>query len=149
MTHSPPLRALLGFLAAAISVLTFHQGMVGALHTLALPGLEIARPPYNMSPIPPFGIPSVFNLCFWGGLYGAAFGLIAPRLALPYWLTGLATGIIAVLMGMFVVAAIKGNALGGGWQVENWARALLINGCWGVGLGLIFPVMQPQAHVHT
>src|SRR5260370_32372144 len=67
MNISAPLRAFLGFFAAAISVLTFHQGMIGALHELALPGLEIARAPYNMAPVPPFGVPSVLNLCFWCG----------------------------------------------------------------------------------
>jgi len=33
---SPPMRALLGFIAAAISVLTFHQGMWAPQHAMAL-----------------------------------------------------------------------------------------------------------------
>ena len=49
---SPPMRALLGFIAAVISVLIFHQGMWAALHTLALPGLAMP-PPYPIDPIPP------------------------------------------------------------------------------------------------
>ncbi len=68
-----PMRALLGFVAAVISVLIFHQGMWAALHTLALPGLAMP-PPYPTDPIPPWGIPRIVNLCFWGGLYGIVFG---------------------------------------------------------------------------
>jgi hypothetical protein len=49
---SPPMRELLGFIAAAISVLTFHQGMWAALHSMALPGLTMP-PPYPTDPIPP------------------------------------------------------------------------------------------------
>ena len=144
MPASPLLRALLGFIAAALSVLIFHQGMVGALHALAIPGLEIARTPYNLAPIPPFGVPALASLCFWAGLYGAAFGLVAPRLTLPFWLAGLLTGVIAVLVGMFLVAAIKGNPIAGGWVWNNWVRGLLINGCWGLGLGLIYPMLAPR-----
>jgi hypothetical protein len=55
-----------------ISVLIFHQGMWAALHALASPGL--AMPP--LTPIPPWGIPRIINLCFWDGLYGVVFGLL-------------------------------------------------------------------------
>jgi hypothetical protein len=137
---SPIQRAGLGFVAAALAVLTFHQGMWALLHVLDLPGLAMP-PPYPMRPVPPLGVPEIFNLCFWGGLYGLAFGLLAPKLPRPLWLCGLATGIIAVLVGMFVVAGLKGEPVGGGWVALNWLRSLLINGCWGVGLGLIYPVL--------
>jgi hypothetical protein len=36
---------------------------------MALPGLTMP-PPYPTDPIPPWGIPRIVNLCFWGGLYG-------------------------------------------------------------------------------
>jgi hypothetical protein len=146
MHTSPALRVLLGFFAGAFSVLSFHQGLVGALHALSLPGLELARVPYDMTPVPPFGVPSVLNLAFWGGVYGCVFGLVAPKLGTPYWLSGLFTGVVASVIGMFAVAAIKGNPIGGGWELDNWVRSLLVNGVWGVGLGLIFPLMLPQRH---
>jgi hypothetical protein len=139
MTAPLPTRAAIGFLAAALAVITFHQGMIGLLYVAKIPGLLVGAPPYPMRPIPPLGIPATMNLMFWGGLYGLVFGLLAPRFRWPLWLCGLLTGILASLVGMFVVAAIKGNPVGGGWNALNWARSFLINGSFGLGLGLIFP----------
>lgn len=135
-------RAVLGFIAAVIAVLTFHQGMWAALHYLNLPGLGM-RPPYPVNGVSPWGVPLIVNLCFWGGLYGAVFGLLRPKFTWPLWLCGLITGFIAALVGFFVVPAIKGLPVGGGWLLANWARAFLINGFWGLGLGLILPLFGP------
>jgi|HubBroStandDraft_6_1064221.scaffolds.fasta_scaffold859594_2 hypothetical protein len=140
---SPPMRALLGFVAAVISVLIFHQGMWAALHTLALPGLTMP-PPYPIDPIPPWGIPRIMNLCFWGGLYGIVFGLTLPRLTAPLWLCGLGLGVIAALVGILVVPAVKGLPIGNGWILLNWVRSLLINGFWGIGVGLILPQLTAR-----
>jgi len=143
MSDSPAVRAALGFIAAAISVLTFHAAMWEALHLFALPGLGMP-PPYPMAPRPPFGVPAIASLCFWGGLYGAVFGLAMPRLSAPLWLCGLGLGVIAMLVGMFVVAPIKGQPIGGGWAWQSWLRSFLINGFWGIGVGLITPWLMPR-----
>jgi hypothetical protein len=51
--------ALLGFVAAVISVLVFHQGMWELLHLIGL------MPPwYPTDGVPPFGVPRIINLCF-------------------------------------------------------------------------------------
>lgn len=144
MPNTLPMRALIGFLAAALAVLTFHQGMLGLLHTLAIPGLEVAATPYRTNPVPPFGVPVILNLCFWGGLYGILFAILAPRIPLPNWLKGLLVGLLAVLVGYFVVAPIKGNPIGGNWIINNWARAILINGSFGIGIGLIYPLLASR-----
>ncbi|MEA2740736.1 MAG: hypothetical protein QOH05_4043 [Acetobacteraceae bacterium] len=137
--QTPVVRALLGFVAAAISVLTFHQAMWEALHLLAIPGLGMP-PPYPTDPIAPLGVPRILNLCFWGGLYGAIFGLLLPRLTAPLWLCGLGLGIVAALVGLSVVPAIKGLPVFAGGPL-NVLRSLLINGFWGIGVGLILPVL--------
>ena len=93
-------RAIFGFVAAAISVLTFHQAMWAFLHLLNLPGMGMP-PPYPTAPVPPWGVPRIVDLAFWGGLYGILFGLALPRLRPPYWLDGLVLGIIAALVGFF------------------------------------------------
>ena len=80
--RSTAMRAVFGFAAAVISVLVFHQAMWAALHALALPGLGMP-PPYPTDTVPPWGVPRIANLCFWGGLYGIAFGLMLPRLTAP------------------------------------------------------------------
>ena len=136
-------RAVLGFIAAAISVLTFHQAMWGLLHLLNLPGLGMP-PPYPMGPVPPWGVPRIIDLAFWGGLYGIVFAIALPYLPRPCWLDGLVLGVIAALVGLFVVAAIKGTPIGGGWQLTAWIRSLLINGFWGIGVGLILPLLLPR-----
>ncbi len=127
-------RAALGFLAAAISVLTFHQAMWWLLHRAGL-----MPPPYPMVPTQPFGVPLIASLCFWGGLYGAVFGLALPRLGRPRWLWGLGLGIIAGLVGFVIVAPLKGRPIDfAGMAV---LRSLLINGFWGIGVGLIAPAL--------
>jgi xanthosine utilization system XapX-like protein len=138
--QTPAIRAVLGFIAAAISVLTFHQAMWEALHLLALPGMGMPAP-YPTDPIAPFGVPRILNLCFWGGLYGIVFALVLPRLSAPMWLSGLILGIIAALVGLLVVPAIKGLPVGPGFPL-NWVRSLLINGCWGLGVGIILPLLM-------
>ena len=58
-----PKRALLGFAAAVVSVLTFHQGMWALLHAAGL----MPPAPYPTDPVPPFGVPRIANFCFWAG----------------------------------------------------------------------------------
>ncbi len=142
---SAPMRAFLGFVAALIAVLTFHQGMVAALHAIGTTRFT----PYRTSPVPPWGVPLVLDLCFWGGLYGIVFGLLAPRFSLPFWLCGIILGFIAALAGMFIVAAIKHNPIANGWQPWPIARSLLINGFWGLGVGLILPLLMPRSLVRA
>ena len=139
----PPLliRIVLGSVAAEIAVLTFHQGTIWVLISMGLSQGAV----YSMVPVPPLGIPRIVNLCFWGGLYGAVYGMVWPRLTIPSWLSGLCLGIIASLVGMFVVASIKGMPIASGWAAWPMARSLIINGMWGLGVGLILPLLLARA----
>jgi hypothetical protein len=139
------MRVFLGFIAGAIAVLTFHQGMVAALH--AAGWVQFA--PYPTAPVPPFGVPRIADLCFWGGLYGAVFGLAMPRFTWPAWLNGLILGVIAALVGMFIVAPLKGLPIAGGWAPANLLRSLVINGFWGLGVGIILPLLMPRSLVRV
>jgi xanthosine utilization system XapX-like protein len=136
--------AVLGFAAAALAVLTFHQGMWEALHLLSIDGLKMPTW-YPMEGVPPLGVPKILSLCFWGGLYGIPFALLMRRFTLPLWLCGLVLGLIAMLVGNFVVPVIKGLPVGGGWVAMNWVRSSLINGFWGIGVGIIAPLLLPQS----
>lgn len=133
-------RALLGFIAAAISVLTFHQGMIAALHAAGLTGYTA----YRATPVPPFGVPLIADLCFWGGLYGLAFGLLLPRFTWPTWLCGIILGIVAALVEMFIVIPIKGGTIAHSGRPWPIFLSLLINGFWGLGVGLILPLLMPR-----
>ena len=107
-------RALLGFVAAVISVLVFHQGMWELLHLVGM------MPPwYPTCGVPPFGVPLIIDLCFWGGIWGAVFGPVLPRLpAYPMWFLGLGLGIAAALVGLFIVPLIKGLPMAGGERIR-------------------------------
>jgi hypothetical protein len=82
-------RTILGFVVAAISVLTFHAAAWEAFHLF-----DLMPPPYPTRGVPPFGVPQIISLCFWGGVWGALFGLILPTLpnSLPMWVKGLGAG---------------------------------------------------------
>lgn len=156
-------RAVLGFVAAVIAVLTVEQAMWAVLHVLAVPGLELPAP-YPMDPVIPFGLPRVANYCLLSGICGAVFGLVAPGLRGPLWLWGVGLGVIIAAAGLFVVSGVKhflpgarwiplkyyteimtivltyGLPLSGGIAAPlTWLRSLLIDGVWGLGLGLILP----------
>ena len=132
------IRAGLGFLAAASSVLVFHQGMWIILYAIGV----MPRPPFPVNPIPPLGIPQIVNLCFWGGLYGLVYGLVAPRLAgKPWLLLGIGLGLCAVFVSWFVVAPIKNLPIATGWVPLRMLISLLVNGAWGIGTVLIFSLL--------
>lgn len=135
-----PGRALLGFVAAVISVLIFHQGMWGVLHAVGI----MPPAPYPTNPVPPFGVPLIASLCFWGGVYGFVFGLVLPRLprSAPIWLLGLGLGLLAASIGWFVVAPIKGQPIAAGFVPVRMLISILINGAWGIGVGLILPFLM-------
>jgi hypothetical protein len=134
-----PKRALLGFTAAVISVLTFHQAMWAVLHAIGI----MPPAPYPMNPTPPLGVPLILSLCFWGGLYGLVFGAVLPRLPpAPMWLLGLGLGLLAAVVGWFVVAPIKGQPAASGFVPVRMLVSVLINGVWGIGVGVILPLLM-------
>lgn len=98
-------------LAAVISVLTFHQGKWALLNLAGQ-----MPPPYPTRGVPPFRVPLIIDLCFWGGVWGAVSGLVLPKLSerYPMWVRGLGLGIAAALVGLFIVPLIKGLPVAGG-----------------------------------
>jgi len=118
----------LGFAAAFLAVLLFHQPVIGLLKTLGL----IAASPYSLQPVPPLGTPRVLSLAFWGGVWGIVFALIRPYLPAKrnaFLLAGLVFGALApTLFSWFV--------LGRGIPA-TWWRGLVINGAWGFGTALL------------
>ncbi len=138
---SATMRGFLGFIAGAIAVLIFHQGMVELLHVLGV----VQFAPYRTTPVPPFGVPVIVSNCFWGGLWGVLFGLVMPRFTWPTWLCGLLLGVLAAMVGWFVVAPLKGIPIAGGWVPANMLRSVVINGFWGLGVGIILPMLMPRS----
>ena len=137
----PPMRAALGFVAGVIAVLVFHQGAWALLHAAGM----MPPAPYPMGPTQPWGVPVTISFCFWGGLYGAAYGVLLPKLTVPGWLSGLLLGVIATLVLWFIVAPIKGRPVASGWVPLAMLNTIIIHGVWGIGVGLIMPVLAARA----
>ncbi|MEH2208034.1 MAG: hypothetical protein V7K53_28840 [Nostoc sp.] len=125
-------RFAFGFIAGFVSVLLFHQGMLGLLYAVNF----TPRAPYSTAPTPPLGIPQIWSNAFWGGIWGLTWVVIAPRFRHDknYWLGALVFGAIApTLVAWFVVAPLKGQPIAGGWKLVGIVTGLLVNGAWGLG----------------
>jgi hypothetical protein len=52
--------------------------------------------------------------------------------------------LVAALIGWFVVAPLKGQAIAGGFVPVRMLISVLINGAWGVGVGVILPLLMAR-----
>jgi hypothetical protein len=132
----------LGFVAGALSVLSFHQAALGVLH---LAGAASGMP-WRLTPTTPFGIPAVLSAAFWGGLWGCVFAILHrwfPRGPLHALAASFLFGaIVLTLVGWFVVLPLKGMPVGGGWKPAGMLTGLLVNGTWGVGTSVFLAVLK-------
>jgi hypothetical protein len=137
ISSGPSAARLVGaFIAGFLGVVIFHQGMLALLHGI---GLTTAVP-WQTDPTAPFGVPKIWSIAFWGGLWGIVFAFLEPHLPRGggYFLGALLFGaIFPTLVAWFVVAPMKGLPIAGGWQASSIATALLVNGAWGLGTALL------------
>lgn len=130
---------ILGFLAGAIAVPIFHQLAVLALYSAGY----VPNAPFRTNPVAPFGVPTILNQAFWGGMWGLLFGAIMmarPRLS-PL-IVGVAVGILgAALAGLTWIALLRGQAMPI-TDLNRWWRPVVINGTWGLGMGVIFAALH-------
>ncbi len=136
---------LLGFLAGALAVATFHQATIAILTLVKMINGNV----YSMRPVAPWGVPQILNQMFWGGLWGVVFAAIIDRVPprkVPLWALGFIFGVLGpVLIGWLVVAPIKGQPIMGGFVPMRMLASVLINGAFGVGVALIFTFLRGWA----
>jgi len=127
-------RVLLGFLAGFLGTIVFHQIAVALLHASGV----TPRAAWLMTPVPPFGVPSVISLSFWGGVWGAIMIPIVDRLpGTKYWIVSIVFGAIApTLVAWFLVAPLKHQPIAGGWKPAALTIGPIVNACWGFGTAL-------------
>jgi hypothetical protein len=129
------MRMLLGFVAAFFATLIFHQLGVEVCHLVGL----TSNTPYNFEAVPPFGVPRVISLAFWGGVWGIVFVLVEPWLARSpggYWVGAIIFGaIVPTVFSWLVVAPLKGLPLGYGFRWQGFVVGPIVNGLWGLGTG--------------
>jgi hypothetical protein len=135
---------LTGFVGGAIAVLVFHQGTLAMLHAIGL----AARGPFAMQATPPFGIPQIWSLTFWGGVWGLLLALALHRLDGPRLVfASIAFGaVLPTLVAWFVVAPMKGQPMAAGYAEAAMATGLLVNAAWGLGTGAIL-LLFGRSHV--
>ena len=141
--------AIMGFIAAAIAVVTVHQGIVYLLVNQGmLPATSVA---WSTKPFGPWNVPTIANSIFWGGLWGALFGLIHDKLPGDMlWLKGLIYGLaIVVLSNWILLPMIKGQIFGmpnqvffaGGVPLRLLAGALILGG-FGTATAIIYGLLN-------
>lgn len=126
----------LWFVAGFLSTLTFHQALIALLHGAGI----VPFPAWRLQPVPPFGVPSVLSLAYWGGVWGvvlAAAQPLLPRAPVGYWVaTVLAGGIATTLVGELVVAPLKGAGPATVIPVR-FLFGVGINGVWALGTAIL------------
>jgi hypothetical protein len=142
---------VLGFVAAAISVLIVHEGIIYLLNAAGY----IQGRGWAMTPaIPPWGVPRLVNNVFWGGLWGVLFALVYEWVPGGWsWLKGLIYGLFIVVVSNWVLLPlIKGQIFGlpnqilfGGWNPQRMLIVACIVGGFGLGLGIVYGLMRPKA----
>ena len=103
------------------------------------------RSAFPTTPTPPFGIPQIWSLAFWGGVWGLVFAEIAPRFRQDtrYWIAALLFGAMApTFVAWFIVAPLKGQPLAGGFQSAAMLTGILVNGAWGVGTAVLLRLLS-------
>ena len=125
---------LLAFLAGFVATLVFHQGAVWLLH---LAGMT-PRAPFNMRPVPPFGVPTVISLAFWGGVWGIIMIAVIGK-ARAFYLVSIVFGaVLPTLVAAFVIAPLRHQPLPAGSPGKLLALGLIINGVWGLGTAVLY-----------
>src|SRR5262245_35374919 len=141
LQETPTLRGaarivIVGFIAGALGVLIFHQGVIFAMYLLDL----LPSPPYSMRATAPLGVPQVLSSAFWGGLWGIVLVWCMTTLygVDRLWVALLFGGILPTLVGILVVTPLKGGDPLERLQIAGLLRGFVINGAWGLGTALVY-----------
>lgn len=134
----------IGFLAAALAVVTVHQGLV---YLFARAGLSPATP-WSTKPVGLLGVPTIVNSMFWGGLWGFAYALLRDYLPSEVtWVRGLVFGLMIAVAGNFVlVPLIKGNPLFLSFDVKRMLVVLTILSGFGIATALFYEALAALTH---
>lgn len=142
-----PRRLAFGFLAAALAVLIFHQGMILALHLAK----QTPNFPWSMRPAGPYNVPAIVNSMFWGGLWGVAYAAVGHLIPIAAtWLRGLVFGLAGpwLLGNGLLVPLFKSGPYLFGFAAPRMLIGALIASAFGIGLALIFAILNQQGRAN-
>lgn len=125
---------VVGFIFGAVSVLIFHQGAAAVLYAFEL----TTRAPYSMQSTYPLGIPQIWSITFWGGIWGVVLAATLARLeGARLLIAALVFGaLFPTLVAWFLVAPLKGQPIAAGFVPMAMAIGPIVNGAWGLGTGI-------------
>lgn len=126
---------LKAFTAGFLSTLVFHQGLFGLFYLAGV----VPAAPFNLTPVPPLGVPAIVSLAFFGGLWGIVLWAIAGQLSgVKHWLLHALIGAIGpTVVAMLVVFPMKGLDV----TAQTWIGGLILNGVWGLGVAVFMIIM--------
>lgn len=130
-------RIVAGFVGGFVATLVFHQGMVEIFYLLGV----TPNPPFNMRATQPLGVPQVFSLAFWGGVWGIIF--MFAQSAFPrgagYWIAAAIFGAVFPSLAIWtVVQPLRGAGFWVGVTGQRMMIAGTLNAAWGLGTALIY-----------
>lgn len=125
-------------------MLIFHQGAVALLHTFGV----TPRGPFSMQATQPFGVPQLWSIAFWGGIWGIVLAAMLSRVRGARLLfAALVFGaIFPTLVAWFVVAPLKGQPMAAGFEPARMAIGPIVNGAWGLGTGIGLALINRLFH---
>ena len=123
------------FISGFLATLIFHQGLFGLFYLAGV----VPGGPFNLSPVPPLGVPAVVSLAFFGGLWGILLWALLGRLKAPaFWGLMIILGAIGpTAVAMLVVFPLKGMEV----SAQSWVGGLILNGFWGVGVAVFLTLL--------
>jgi hypothetical protein len=133
-TFGLPRWLIVAFVSGFVSVLVFHQGALALLHALHL----TQSAPYPMKPTAPFGLPVVWSLAFWGGVWGVILSVALARVRGSAFIVAATIfgAIFPTLVAWFVVAPLKGQPMAAGFVPHAMLVGPIVNAAWGLGTGI-------------
>lgn len=123
------------FISGFLATLVFHQGLFGLFYMAGV----VPIGPFNLSPVPPLGVPAVISLAFFGGLWGMVLWAVIGRFrALVFWSLMVVLGAIGpTAVAMLAVFPLKGMEV----SAQTWIGGLILNGFWGLGVAVFLTLM--------
>ena len=128
---------LLAFVAGFVATLVCHQPVLYLLH---LAGMT-TRTPYVMHPVPPFGVPSVISLAFWGGVWGVVMIAAIGRAKAYYLVVTIFGAFLPTLVAAFVIAPLRHQTFTGN-KATLLMFGLLVNAAWGLGTAVLYRLFR-------
>jgi len=144
--NSIAIKVAAAFVAGFLATLVFHQGLALAFYVTGL----APNPPFNMAPRPPLGVPAVFSLAFWGGIWGLLLAALEPRFGTGarYWTAVALFGAVLPTLAIWVVVQpLRGAGVFSNVTLAGSLRLFALNAAWGVGTALFYRLAPPRIAV--